>query len=130
MTPRSQLDESKAIQRKSTRLAIARWLDVASMGILIYAYIAILIVWIYAAQTDRLPNDSDIERYARTGRGPWDHVRDLNEIVGHGMTAPFFAAVPANISLIVRSKIATACLLAFCLFSLLTIVFTHFWLID
>jgi hypothetical protein len=76
-----------------------------------------------------MPN-SDAYRYARTGHGPWDHVRDLNEIVGHGMTAPFFAAIPAIASLILRPKIATAGLIAFCVFSMLTIVYTHFWLID
>ncbi len=124
------LSDLNANRRRPTRLIIAGWLDIASMVILAYAFVMVVIVWLYAAQTDRLPTDSDIERYARTGHGPWDHVRDLNEIVGHVMTAPFFATIPAIMSLILRPKIATVGLIACCVFSMLTIVYTHFWLID
>ena len=86
----SAVPESSVTVKPSIRVTIARWLAIAAVGVLAYAYVAILIVWIYAAQTGRLPSNSDIERYARTGHGPWDHESDLNELVGHGMTAPFF----------------------------------------
>lgn len=121
---------SSVSHEPSIRVKIAHWLLIASIGLLAYGYVAIGIAWIYAAQTSRIPDDIDIARYARTGSGPWDHISDLNQIVGQGMTAPFFATIPAIASLIMRPKNSTVALIAICVLSMLAIVYTHFWLID
>jgi len=102
----------------------------ASIGFVVYGYVVIGFVWIYAAQTERIPSDADVARYARTGHGPWNHVSDLNEILGQGMIAPIIAFILAIASLVMRRKAKVAVLTGACVFSALMFLYTHFWLID
>ena len=112
------------------RNSIARWLVVVSLGLLMCGYLAIAGAWIYAFQTERIPNVADAAQYSRTGHGPWDHVSDLAQIVEHGMAAPFFAMIPALASMLVRRRTFTAVLIGVCIISWLALMYTHFWLID
>jgi hypothetical protein len=72
----------------------------------------------------------DLARYSGTGHGPWDHIDDLKQIVENGMIAAFIAMLPAIASMLVRRQTLTAALTCICIRSGLTIVYTHFWLID
>ena len=110
--------------------AIAHWVAIASIGFLVYGYIAIALAWIYAAQTNRIPTATDFARYERTGHGPWDHASDLNQFLDHAIVAPFIAAVLAVLSQLLHPKYLTVTLIGVSLVTGLAILYAHFWLLD
>jgi hypothetical protein len=110
--------------------AAARWLYVIALGILLYSGVALVVAWSIAAVTDRLPTQSEIDYYERTANGPWDHAIDLNILTSSALLAPVVAGIPAVLSLLIHPSKRSATLLASCLVAFLTIVLTHFWLID